>query len=44
MCGEVQQGLADTVVTIDDNGGGHALFIQQGLADTLLMTTVVVMF
>ena len=26
MCGEVQQGLADTVVTIDDNGGGHIVF------------------
>ena len=25
MCGEVQQGPADTVVMIDDNGGGHAL-------------------
>ena len=26
MCGEVQQGLVDTVVTVDDNGGGHIVF------------------
>ena len=26
MCGEVQQGPADMVVTIDDNDGGHVVF------------------
>ena len=41
MRGEVQQGLADTVMTIADNSGGHCCVLVcgeagQGVSDTMV--------